>query len=186
MDTGKKFGLKKSKAVLLFVQMILTVVLLITSVYLLAFVTSNGLGGWMISSYVFITLSVLAVVFYSVYGYKKGDAAYQLSVLPFLAAIFVNILLPGREKFQVALLVILFALTFGFLLRQKDKKFTYIISVLMVAVSLVFSVYSAVKADVRFLGDISSNWPTYVAMYLSIFVPSVMSGTFALTYTRQE
>ena len=163
--------------------MALTVLLLITSVYLLFFVAINGLGAWMITSYIFITLSVLAIVCYSVIGYKKGDVAYQLAIIPFMAAVFVNVLLPQREPFQVALLTLLFALTFGFLLRQKDRKFAYIVSLLMVFISLVFSVYSSVKADVRFLGEISENWPTYVAMYLSIFIPTIMSGTVALTYS---
>ncbi|MBO4323419.1 MAG: hypothetical protein J5836_02035 [Clostridia bacterium] len=179
----KRIELKKSKAALLCLQMALTVLLLITSVYLLFFVAINGLGAWMITSYIFITLSVLAIICYSVIGYKKGDVAYQLAIIPFMAAVFVNVLLPQREPFQVALLTLLFALTFGFLLRQKDRKFAYIASLLMVFISLVFSVYSSVKADVGFLGEISENWPTYVAMYLSIFVPTIMSGTVALTYS---
>ena len=182
MDTEKRFGLKKSKAIMLFLQMFLIIFLLIISIYLLVFVISNHLGGWMITSYIFITLSVVTIICYSVIGYKKSDAVYQLSVLPFLAAIFVNVLLPNRETFQVALLTVLFALTFAFLLRQKDKKFTFVILILMVLVSLIFSIYSAIKANTQFLGDVSKNWPTYVAMYSSIFVPVIMSGTFALTY----
>ena len=182
MDTEKRFGLKKSKAIMLFLQMFLIIFLLIISIYLFVFVISNHLGGWMITSYIFITLSVVTIICYSVIGYKKGDAVYQLSVLPFLVAIFVNVLLPNRETFQVALLTVLFALTFAFLLRQKDKKFTFVILILMMLVSLTFSVYSAIKANTQFLGDVSKNWPTYVAMYASIFVPVIMSGTFALTY----
>ena len=182
MDTEKRFGLKKPIAILLFLQMFLIIFLLIISIYLLIFVISNGLGGWMVTSYIFITLSVLAIIIYSVTGYKKGDAIYQLSVLPFLIAVLINVLLPNRERFQIALLTILFALTFAFLLRQKDKRFTSIIGILMILVSLVFSIYSAIKANTQFLGDVSTNWPTYVAMYSSIFVPCIMSGTFALTY----
>ena len=182
MDTEKRFGLKKTKATMLFVQMILILFLLVISLYLLVFVISNHLGGWMITSYIFITLSVITIICYSIFGYQKGDVIYQLSALPFLIAIFVNVLLPNRETFQVALLTILFALTFAFLLRQKDKKFTFIILILMMMISLTFSIYSAIKADTQFLGDVSKNWPTYVAMYSSIFVPVIMSGTFALTY----
>ena len=66
--------------------MALTVLLLITSVYLLFFVAINGLGAWMITSYIFITLSVLAIVCYSVIGYKKGDVAYQLAIIPFMCS----------------------------------------------------------------------------------------------------
>ena len=182
MDTKKRFVLKKTQALFLSLQMFLIIVLLFVSVYLLVFVISNNLGAWMITSYVFITLSVIAIICYSVIGYKKGDIAYFFAIIPFMIAVFVNILLPNREIFQVALLSILFALVFGFLLKQKDIKFNYYISILMVLTSTIFSVYSAIKANVSFLGDISSNWYTYIAMYLSIFIPTIMSFTFALTY----
>ena len=182
MDTEKRFGLKKPKAIMLFVQMILILFLLVISIYLLVFVISNNLGGWMITSYIFITLSVVTMICYSVVGFKKGDLIYQLSILPFLAAVLVNVMLPNREAFQIALLTILFALTFAFLLMQKDTKINPIIAIFMVFVSLTFSIYSSIKANVSFLGEVSKNWPTYVAMYASIFVPTVMSATFALTY----
>ena len=182
MDTEKRFGLKKSKAIMLFIQMFFIIFLLVVSIYLLIFVASNNLGGWMITSYIFITLSVLAIICYSTYGYKKGELVYQLSIVPFLIAVFVNVLLPNRYTIQIALLAILFALTFGFLLSQKDKKVSFVLLISMVVVSLTFSIYSATNANTQFLGDISKNWPTYVAMYASIFVPVIMSVTFALTY----
>ena len=183
MDTEKRFGIKKGKAILLFVQMVLVLLLLAMSIYLLVFVSSNNLGGWMIASYILILTSVASIILYAFVGYKKGMVAYLTSVVPFLGAILVNILLPQRNAFQVAVLAILFALTFAFLCKQKDKRFTYVISLCMVAVSLVFSIYSAITANVSFLGEVSQNWPTYLAMYLSIFVPVIMSGTFALTYS---
>ena len=143
MDTEKKYGLKKLKAIILFIQMILTLLVLAASLYLLVFVSKNGLGGWMISSYVFITLSVLAVVFYSVYGYKKGEIFYYACVAPFLVAVFVNVILPGRTPFQVGALSVLLALLFGFLLRQEDKKVAMTLSFLAVVAALVFPVIRA-------------------------------------------
>ena len=186
MDTEKKYGIKKDKAILLFVQMILTIILLIVSIYLLVFISVNNLGGWMIASYILITLSVLAIICYSIVGYKKGLVAYIIAIIPFLGAILVNILLPQRDTFQVAVLSILFALTSIFMVKQKDEKFNYIVSCLMCAVALTFSVYSAITARLDFLGQMSANWYTYLAMYLSIFIPSIMSGTFALTYNIEN
>lgn len=182
MDTEKRLGISKPKAIMLFVQMILTVALLVISVYLLVFVASNNLGGWMIASYILIILSVLAIMGYGIIGYKKSDMAYLLAIVPFLGAVFVNILLPQRNTFQIAMLTLLFTLSFAFLLKQKDRKFTYIIGISMLAVSLTFSIYSAITANISFLGEVSDNWPTYVAMYLSIFVPTIMSTTILLTY----
>ena len=182
MNTEKRLGIKKPKAILLFVQMILVILMFVTAIYLLVFTCIYNIGGWMVSSYIFITLSVLAMICYSTYGYKRGEASYQLTMLPFLAAIFINVMLPGRTSLQIGLLTLLFALTFAFLLRPKDTKFTYIVSFLMVAVSLFFSIYSAITADVSFLGNIGAHWYTYVAMYSSIFIPTIMSSTLALTY----
>ena len=182
MDTESRLGIKKNKAIMLFVQMILTILLLAVSVYLLVFVISNNLGGYMISSYILITISVLAIVCYGIIGYRKGEIAYLLAVIPFLGAIMANILLPQRNAFQIALLTILFALTFAFLLRQKDERFTYIIALSMLVVSLTFSIYSSITANLNFLGNVSDNWLTYLAMYLSIFVPTIMSTTILVTY----
>ncbi len=183
MDTLKTLGIKKDKAIMLFVQMILSVILLAASIYLLVFISINDLGGWMISSYIFITLSVLAIMTYGIIGYKKKEFAYLLAIIPFLGAILVNILLPQRNAVQIALLTVLFALVSIFLVKQKDKKINSFVSILMVVVALAFSIYSSITAKLDFLGHMmSSGWYTYLAMYLSIFIPTIMSSTFALTY----
>ena len=80
MNTEEKYGLKKSSAILLFVQMIWIVIALAMVVYLLIFVASNHLGGWMLASYIFILLSILSIIGYGVFGYRKGEVAYLASV----------------------------------------------------------------------------------------------------------
>lgn len=180
MNTEEKYGLKKAKAILLFVQMFLVFFQLIVSVYLLIFVIKYNLGGWMISSYIFITISVLSVIFYSTYGYKKSKIYYGISLIPFMIAVFINALLPIRETFQVGVLIVLFGLVFGYILKIDDKKYNVVLSISMIIVSLIFSIYSAIKADTQFLGSIDAIWTTYLAMYLSIFIPTIMSSTFAL------
>ena len=182
MDTLKKFQLEKSKAIMLFIQMIFTIISLATTIYLLVFVVSHNLGAWMIVSYVFIVISIIAIIIYSTYGYKKNDMTYKLSIIPFLVAVFINVILPGRSTLQIALLALLFASVSVFLSRQSDEKFTVLISYIMIVESLVFSIYSSITANTQFLGDVSENWPTYFAMYLSIFIPTIMSTTLALTY----
>ena len=182
MDTQKRLGIKKYQGILLFVQMVLTIILMFTSFYLLTFVISNKLGGWMISSYLLIILSIVAIMFYGIFGYKKGNIAYQLAIVPFLAAVMVNILLPQRDYFQAAILTMLFALLFAFLFIQNNKKLSYIFALSMVAIALAFSIYSAITAKIDFLGSVKDHWPTYLAMYLSIFVPTIMSATILITY----
>ena len=182
MDTLNKFGLKKSKAILLFMQMILIIFQMLVSFYLLCFVIKNNLGGWMISSYILISISIIAVIVYSIYGYKKEEIIFTVSVIPFLVAVFINILLPNRDVFQIALLSILFALIFAFILRQNDYLIGKILLYSMIGVSLTFSIYSAITANISFLGEMNALWTTYLAMYLSIFIPTIMSGTFTLIY----
>lgn len=182
MDTEKRLGIKKPKAIMLFVQMILMIFLLVISIYLFVFVDMNHLGPWMMTSYAFIILSVVSLISYAIVGFKKSDLIFELAVIPFALAVFVNILLPIRETFQVAVLAILFALVVVFIVKQENRKFTTIIGLSMIVVSLVFSIYSAIKANISFLGSVSDNWPTYVAMYSSIFIPVIMSVTFTLCY----
>ena len=180
MNTKEKFGLEKSKAILLFIQMILSIIVLITSIYLLVFTIVNKLSGWMIASYIFITVSIVAVILYALFGYNKGDFYYRLSVSPFLVAVLVNIILPGRDAFQVAVLAVLLAIVFGYLLMLNNEVYNIPLTLLMVFIALLFSVYSAFTANTQFLGEINASFATYLAMYLSIFIPTIMCGTFAL------
>ena len=182
MDTEKRFGLRKGHAVLLFIQMLLTLIIVVAAMYLLIFVSANSLGGWMIASYICITLSALSIVAYGVIGYKEGDLGFKAIILPFLAAIFVNILLPNRSAFQVGTLTILFAFTFALMASHDAKKLDYALLLGMVVASLAFSIYSAITADTQFLGPVSEQWFTYVSMYLSIFVPTIMSFTLGIVY----
>jgi len=182
MDTIKKYGLKKSKALLLFLQMFLIAFMSITAVYLLIFTIKNNLGGWMILSYVFILISILSIILYAIIGYKKGEVAYICAIAPFLFAVFINILIPYRDTFQIAMLVIVFALAFLFMFKLDSYKLNSIISILMIVFSMSFSIYSSIHANVNFLGEISASFAIYAAMYLSIFIPVIMTSTFALTY----
>ncbi len=140
MNTKEKFGLEKPKAIMLFIQMLLIIILFITSIYLLVFVIINKLGGWMITSYIFITLSIISIMLYSIFGYKKDDLYYKLAVIPFLIAILINIILPGRNAFQIAALAVLLAFLFGYLLKLDDDNYSFSLSILIIVVSLLFSV----------------------------------------------
>ena len=180
MDTVKKYGLKKSKALLLFLQMLLISFMFITAGYLLIFTIKYNLGGWMILSYVFIL--ILSIILYAIIGYKKGEIAYICAIAPFLIAVFINILIPYRDTFQIAMLVIVFALAFLFMFKLDSYKLNSILSILMIVFSMSFSIYSSIHANVNFLGEISESIAAYLAMYLSIFIPVIMTSTFALTY----
>lgn len=174
--------MSKTRTIMFYIQMAITVIALIASIYLLVFVLSYKLGGWMIVSYISIIISIAAMIYCSMLGFRRGEVVYQLSILPFLVAIFVNVILPNRSSFQIGMLCLLFALVFAYLIRQKDHKFAFVILILMIAVSLTFSVYSAINAHVDFLGDIREHFLTYLAMYLSIFIPTIMSVTITLTH----
>lgn len=186
MDTLKKYGLTKAKAILLFLQMFLIIIQLLIAVYLLVFSIEYNLSEWMISSYIFIMISVISIIIYAVIGFKKGEIAYLLAIAPFLIAIFINILIPNRDSFQISMLVLLFALTLVFLFKQDDFHINSLVSIAMVVVALSFSIYSSINANVNFLKELSAKWSTYVAMYLSIFIPVIMSATLALTYNVRK
>ncbi len=182
MDTMQKYGLSKRQAILLFVQMILVILALFAPIYLLIFLFTTAPNPWMIATHILVLLSLGAIFAYAIVGYKKGELLYQMVPLPFMAAVMVNILMPGRDVVQIVALSILFALTLAFVLPIKSHKAKRVISILMVISALIFSLYSEITANTNFLGEIQASWMAYVAMYLSIFVPTIISGTFALTY----
>ena len=183
MDTQERFGLKKGDAVLLFVQMLIISIGIAASGYLLIFSIIQKLQWMSILSTALVFVSFLSLAIYGIIGYKKGEMAYSLSILPFLAAILVNLMLPGRSAPQIGLLGVLLMISFAFLLRQEDTVFTRIMAYCMIAVSLCFSIFSAITANTEFLGPVDKgNVLAYIAMYYSIFTPVLISGTYALTY----
>ena len=182
MDTESKYGIKKSQAILLFVQMIFVILILAAPIYVLLYLSHFQPNGWMIAVHVLLLVSVIALILYSAYGYKLGDKVYHLTIVPFLAAVFVTLIMPGRSTAAIGILAMLFALTALFLARQESFKFTSVVSLCMVVAALTFSIYSSITADLSFLGEFKSEWPAYVAMYVSIFAPTIMAATYALTY----
>ena len=180
-----KAQLSKIKNGLLFVQMILIVILIVSSTYLLIFSIQNHLGGWMITSYAFILLSVVSLGIYGVIGYRYSEQYYILSIVPFMFATFVNILIPTRGIFQETLLILLLMCLLVFTLKQKEVAVLNIVGIGMVAIALIFSIYSSLTANTQFLGDVSTNWPTYAAMYLSIFTPTIVSFTYLVSYNAR-
>ena len=175
-------NLSKGTIAMLAVQFVLTIALLVLMVYLLDFVISHQLGGWMIASYVFIILSVVAIIIYGIYAYRRGDIGYRCTLLPFLGATLINAIMPGRAPIQIALLLVLFALTFTLIIDEKNEKESFVLLSAMVLVSVTFSIYSSVTANTQFLGDVASNWATYLAMYFSISLPTITSVTYLVAY----
>ena len=110
---------------------------------------------------------------------------YILSIIPFMIVVFVNILIPSRNIFQQALLILLLISLVIFVLKQEDPGFINIVAFAMLAVALVFSIYSAINANTQFLGPVKDNWLTYVSMYLSIFTPTIVSFTYLVAYNAR-
>ena len=67
----KGLPIRKSRAILLTMQMVLTLLLLAVALYLLVFASINHLGGWMIASYVCIIISVTVILLASEVSFIK-------------------------------------------------------------------------------------------------------------------
>lgn len=186
MDTEKKFGLAKWKALALFFQFILMVVGAVGTVYVLGFSIANNVGALFIISYAIVAVSYVAVVFYAVYGYKKDDRYYLGAVYAFCAAILLNVLLPFRTTYQLVALTVLLGLYVAFAQRLKDVKVAMWLLLCMLVFAVAFSVYSTITAKTDNVTALGGNFVTVLAMYASVWTPVIMTVTLGLAYSVRE
>ncbi len=187
MDTKEKYGISRNHAILLFVQMILTIVGLLSQIGILIFLLTNHADTFMVLGSISIILSYLVIVLYAVFGYKKSFIYYLVAVLFFMIAILVNVLLPFRDVVQRILLSLLLVMMTLFVLFQDKYKFSNIVILVATVLSLGFSIYSLITSSVNNGGGNNTNFITVLLMALSIFTPVIVSGVFGVTYiVRKE
>jgi hypothetical protein len=186
MDTKAKFGLSKRNAIFLFVQMIFTILGFAAQIGIMIFLIANGLDTFMLISSISILLAFVAIFAYGIYGYKKSNAFYYCAIAFFLFAILMNNILPFRDTFQKILLTMLFGAFAAFILAQKNFKLSLIVVCIASLLSLVFSIYSSVTANVNSLGPIEQNVLPAIMMYVSIWTPVIISLVFAATTLARE
>jgi len=186
MDTKAKFGLSKRNAIFLFVQMIFTILGFAAQMGIMIFLIANGLDTFMLISSISILLAFVAIFAYGIFGYKKSNAFYYAAIGFFLFAILMNNILPFRDTFQKILLTMLFGSFAAFILAQKNFKLSLIVSCIASLLSLVFSIYSSVTANVNSLGPIEQNVLPAIMMYVSIWTPVIISLVFAATTLARE
>ena len=186
MDTKAKFGLSKRNAIFLFVQMIFTILGFAAQMGIMIFLIANGLDTFMLISSISILLAFVAIFAYGIYGYKKSNAFYYAAIGFFLFAILMNNILPFRDTFQKILLTMLFGAFAAFILAQKNFKLSLIVVCIASLLSLVFSIYSSVTANVNSLGPIEQNVFPAIMMYVSIWTPVIISLVFAATTLARE
>ncbi|MBQ8451751.1 MAG: hypothetical protein IJ538_03130 [Clostridia bacterium] len=181
MDTETKFGLTKNNAMMLFLQMILTIVGFVAQIGLLTFIVKNGLNN-MLANSIAIILSFLSLFVYALFGYGKSKFYYIAAIAFFLLAILINNILPYRDTFQKILLTLLFGTMGAFMVAQDKFKLANILIFVAAILSLTFSIYSTITANVETVGDLSKTIVPVVMMYVSIFTPIIMTGAFGVTY----
>ena len=186
MDTKAKFGLSKRNAIFLFVQMIFTILGFAAQMGIMIFLIANGLDTFMLISSISILLAFVAIFAYGIFGYKKSNAFYYAAIAFFLFAILMNNILPFRDTFQKILLTMLFGAFAAFILAQKNFKLSLIVVCIASLLSLVFSIYSSVTANVNSLGPIEQNVLPAIMMYVSIWTPVIISLVFAATTLARE
>ena len=182
VDTKQKYGLSKRHAILLFIQMLLTIFGLVAQIGILSFIIENQLDHIMRVSCISIILSYIAIYVYAIYGYRRSKNYYIVAIALFLVAILINNILPSRDMFQKITLTLLFGIFAAYIFTQDKFKISNVLMFAAAIVSLAFSIYSAIKADVSFLGPVSNVTIASIMMYTSIFTPVIMSGVFGVTY----
>ena len=186
MDTKAKYGISKRHAILLFVQMILTIIGFAAQVGIMVFIVGHGLDALMLVSSITIILAFLAVFCYGIFGFKKSKIFYFVAIGLFMASILINNILPFRGTVQKIFLTLLFGSMGAFLFTQEKFKLSNIIIALAALFSLVFSIYSTITANVNSLGPVEENVLPVIMMYISIWTPVILSGVFGVSYLVRE
>jgi hypothetical protein len=167
--------------------MIFTILGFAAQMGIMIFLIAHGLDTFMLISSISILLAFVAIFAYGIYGYKKSNAFYYCAIAFFLFAILMNNILPFRDTFQKILLTMLFGAFASFILAQKNFKLSLIVICVASLLSLVFSIYSSITANVNSLGPIEQNVLPAIMMYVSIWTPVIISLVFAATtLARQE
>ena len=122
MDTVKKFGLEKNKAVLLFVQMILVCIGLLAQIGLLVYVCIYDPEWNMIASSICMILTYIAISVYATVGYKKDKIFYLCAIGLFLLAILFNMTVTFRDSVQKIFLTLLFGSLTAFAFKLDNFK----------------------------------------------------------------
>ena len=178
--------MKKKIKILLYIQMALVLLGLLTQLGLFIFSIANNLMPLMIVSYGVLLLAHIGAVVYGIIGYKRGPVRYILLISLFLLAIMLNIILPFRDIPQQIALVLLFGLMSVFMFKQDDYKFENYLILIAMVVALFFSIYSAINANPNALGDVKYKELATVLMYLSIFAPVMFVGFFGVSYNAKK
>ena len=178
--------MEKRIKILLFIQMILVIIGLITQLGLFIFSIANKLNTLMIISYGVLLAAHIGAVIYGIIGYKRGPVRYILLISAFLLAILLNIILPFRDIPQRIALVLLFGVMSVFIFKQDDYKFENYLILIATVVALFFSIYSAINANTNTLGDVKFKVLATIFMYLSIFAPVMFVGFFGVSYNAKN
>ena len=182
MDTQEKFGLKKFHAILLFIQMLIIILGTIITGFVFTFIVSSGYGGIMLASSVSVLISYVVIILYGSFGYSKDSAYYLVAIGFFAFAVVINTMIDFRTPFQIGILTVLFGALVAFAVKQDNKKLSLYFILVAFFLALVFSIYSAITANPKAMGDETISPITIIAMYGSLFTPTIMTGTFALTH----
>ena len=187
MDTKLKYGISKNHAILLFVQMVLTIIGFLSQLGILIFLLTSHSDTSMIISSISILLCYLVIIGYAIFGYKRRRIYYLLAVIFFMVAIVINGILPFRDMVQRILLMLLLIMMTSFIMFQENYKLDNIIIMISTLIALCFSIYSLITSNVQNGGGSEFNFITVLLMVLSIFTPVIVTGVFGVTYiVRKE
>ncbi len=176
-----KYGIKKSHAILLFIQMIFFIIGFLAQIGILIFVIKNNLEPIMIISSISIILSFIAIFIYAIYGFNKKDIYYIIAIAFFLLAILINNILPFRDIFQKITLTLLFGIYSSYIFALKNYKLSNYIILFATIISLTFSIYSSITSNINSLGTVENGFLTFLMMHISIFTPVIITILFGAT-----
>ena len=123
-NVEEKYGIKKTNAVMLFIQMILVVIGLVNACLSVYDGVMSGLGMMSVIVAIVDVLSFIAIIHYSVMGFRRQDDLAFIGVVYVFTAALLFKQIALFDGIIIKLLVgVAFGLAFVFSQRLKDRKF---------------------------------------------------------------
>ena len=154
MNTEKKYGLKKTNALMLFVQMLL--VLIGIGVSIAGIITSTKVESTALAiSVIFTLLTYLAIVNFSVFGFKKNIKWFYLPYILLMVTYCCGIFIFTTQIWTVLEYALAFGAVFAAIVRFDNKKFVMsslgISLVLRLAICLEFVIRNIQSLNLNYL-----------------------------------
>ena len=156
------------------------------SSFVLTYLLLNNYTGLMLVSSIIMTFSVIFLITYGTFDLGNAKLYLLLSMLLFISAIIINIVLPFRNIFQQITLSLMLILMILIIVFNKKYLVSIILFTALLFISLSFSLYSSCIASTDNLNNSKVVILSEIAMHFSIASPTILVLSYFIIYYNRH